>query len=383
LSGNRAKGGGGILNRAAGQVTLNYAWLKDNIAQTAAGGGISNEGTLNLTASTLSGNTASLLQGGGVRNVGTATLTLVTLSGNTTPSSEGGAIYADGGSVQIVSSTIVGNTDPGLKTVAPGSLSLVNSIVIDRSGGPNCSGAVTSQGYNLETKNSCNFNQPGDQANKSSPGVGTLQDNGGPTPTHALAFSSPARNSGTTDLAKCQAKDQRDIARPQPDNGRCDIGAYEVVGFENDETIFVPANGCATSAIAINSNYAIAKLNVGVNATFNPRGALRVTVVSPAGKRVTLLGPTGGTAVDLDALFDDAAPGGVPGSGTNDTNSPFYDNLYRPYESLAALNNVSIKGTWTLAACSVTSATGFLNSWLILVPKISTTFKTYLPLIRR
>jgi subtilisin-like proprotein convertase family protein len=169
------------------------------------------------------------------------------------------------------------------------------------------------------------------------------------------------------------AKDQRGVMRPQPDNGRCDIGAYEVVGFENNATVLVPANGCATSAIAINANYAIGKLNVGVNATFNPRGAFRVTLVSPAGKRVALLGPTGGTAVDLDAMFDDAAPGGVPGSGTNDTNSPFYDNLYRPYESLATLNNVSIKGTWTLEACSLTSATGFVNSWLMLVPKISTT----------
>jgi subtilisin-like proprotein convertase family protein len=384
LSGNRAKGGGGgIFNSLGGQFTLNYAWLKDNIAQTAAGGGISNEGTLNLTASTLSGNTASVLQGGGLRNLGSAALTLVTLSGNTTPSSEGGAIYTDGGSVQIVSSTIVSNTDPGLKTVAAGSLALANSIVVDRSGGPNCSGTITSQGYNLETKNSCNFSQPGDQANKNNPGVGPLRNNGGPTPTHALSFSSPATNNGTTDPAKCQAKDQRGIIRPQPDDGRCDIGAYELLGSENNTTVFIPANGCVTSAIAVNANYAIGKLNVGVNATFNPRGGLRVTLVSPAGKRVALLGPTGGTAVNLDALFDDAASSGVPGSGTNDTSSPYYDNVYRPYEPLAALNNVLFKGTWTLQACSLTSATGSLNSWLILVPEVSTTFKIYLPLVRR
>jgi subtilisin-like proprotein convertase family protein len=138
-----------------------------------------------------------------------------------------------------------------------------------------------------------------------------------------------------------------------------------------------------TSAIAVNANYAIGKLNVGANATFNPRGGLRVTLVSPAGKRVALLGPTGGTAVNLDALFDDAAPSGVPGSGTNDTSSPYYDNIYRLYEPLAALNNVFFKGTWTLEVCSLTSAAGSLNSWLILVPEVSTTFKNYLPLIRR
>jgi predicted outer membrane repeat protein len=384
LSGNRARGGGGgVFNSLGGQFTLSNTWLKDNIAQTAAGGGISNEGTLNLTASTLSGNTASQLQGGGLRNKGSATLTLITLSGNTTTNSQGGAIYADGGLVQLVSSTIVSNTDPGLKADAPGTLSLVNSIVVDRSGGPNCSGAITSQGYNLETKNSCNFNQPGDQVNKSSPGVGPLRNNGGPTPTQALAFSSPATNNGTTDPAKCQAMDQRGLTRPQPDNGRCDIGAYEIVGSENNTTMPIPANGCVTSAIAVNASYAIGTLNVGVNATFNPRGGLRVTLVSPAGKRVALLGPTGGTAVNLDALFDDAASSGVPGSGTNDTTSPYYDNIYRPYEPLAALHGVPIKGTWSLVACSVTSATGFLNSWLILVPEVSTNFKSYLPLIRR
>jgi predicted outer membrane repeat protein len=368
-------------------LTLDNAWLKDNVALTAAGGGISNEGTLDLRASTLSGNTAAVLQGGGIRNVGSATLTLVSLSGNTTPSSDGGAIYADGGLVQIVSSTIVSNTDPGLKTVAPGSLSMVNSIVADRSGGPNCSGAsgaITSQGYNLETKNSCNFNPAlGDQVNKSNPGLGPLGNNGGPTPTHAIAFSSPATDNGTTDPTKCQSKDQRGFKRPQ--NDRCDIGAYEIIGVENNATVLIPASGagCAISQITFDDSYIIGKLNVGVNATFNPRGDLRVTLVSPGGKHVALLGPTGGTAVNLDALFDDAATDGVPGSGTNNTGSPYYENIYRPYEPLSAFNKASTKGTWTLEACSLTSATGSLNSWLILVPEVTTSLKIYQPVMRR
>jgi predicted outer membrane repeat protein len=384
LSGNIAKGsGGGIHNTAGGSLTITQSWLKANVAQTTNGGGIYNEGTLDMTASTLSDNTAPSDQGGGLRNKGNATLTLVTLSGNTASGSGGGAIYTDGGAVQIVSSTIVRNTDPGLKAAAPGTLSLANSIVVDRSGGQNCSGPITSQGYNLETKNSCNFTQPGDQINKSSPGVGLLKDNGGPTPTHAIAFSSPATNNGTTDSDKCQSADQRGIRRPQPENGRCDIGAYEVVGFENNTTEAIPANGCITSTIAINDSYSIGALNVGVNATITSRASLRITLISPAGRRVALLGPTVGTGVNLDAMFDDEASSGVPGDGTNDTGSPYYDNLYRPYDLLSVLKNAAIKGTWKLEACSVTSQTGLLNSWLILVPDITTSFKVYLPLIRR
>jgi subtilisin-like proprotein convertase family protein len=384
VSGNSAQGsGGGIHNKAGGSLTIAQSWLNGNIAQTTYGGGIYNEGTLDMTASTLSENSAPLDQGGGLRNRGNATLTLVTLSGNTASASGGGAIHADGGSMEITSSTVVSNTDPGLKTGDAGTLSVANSIVVDRSGGPNCSGAITSQGYNLETKNSCNFTQPGDQIDISSHGVGRLKDNGGPTPTHAIAFSSPATNSGTTDSEMCQSADQRGITRPQPEDGQCDIGAYEIVGYENNVTVEIPGNGCITSTMFINDSYVIGALNAGVNASFNPRGSLRVTLVSPAGQRVALLGPTGGAGVDLDALFDDGASSGVPDSGVNDTGSPSYDNVYQPYEPLSVLKNTSIKGQWKLEACSVTSQTGLLNSWLILVPELSTSFKIYLPSIRR
>jgi hypothetical protein len=58
-----------------------------------------------------------------------------------------------------------------------------------------------------------------------------LADNGGPTPTHALAFKSPARDAG--DPAGCNApdglplvNDQRGAGFPRLD-GRCDKGAYE------------------------------------------------------------------------------------------------------------------------------------------------------------
>lgn len=54
------------------------------------------------------------------------------------------------------------------------------------------------------------------------PNLGPLQENDGPTPTHALLAGSPALNAGETDLVV----DQRGVTRPQ---GRAaDIGAFEV-----------------------------------------------------------------------------------------------------------------------------------------------------------
>ncbi|MBK9052842.1 MAG: hypothetical protein IPL78_18585 [Chloroflexi bacterium] len=61
--------------------------------------------------------------------------------------------------------------------------------------------------------------------------VTTLQDNGGPTDTHALLVGSNALNTGTGNCpdhtATPLARDQRGVARPQ--NLTCDIGAYELV----------------------------------------------------------------------------------------------------------------------------------------------------------
>jgi hypothetical protein len=54
--------------------------------------------------------------------------------------------------------------------------------------------------------------------------LGPLQDNGGPTWTHALLPGSPALDVG--DPAQCPATDQRGVPRPQ--GAGCDIGAFEL-----------------------------------------------------------------------------------------------------------------------------------------------------------
>jgi hypothetical protein len=54
--------------------------------------------------------------------------------------------------------------------------------------------------------------------------LGPLAKNGGPTMTHRLVSGSPAINSGDND--DCETVDQRGERRS---DGRCDIGAYELV----------------------------------------------------------------------------------------------------------------------------------------------------------
>ena len=92
--------------------------------------------------------------------------------------------------------------------------------------------AVTSKGYNLSSDGSCNFNAPGD-VNNTSPMLGPLQWNGGPTKTMALPSGSPAIDAGnpsgcTDGQGHLLKTDQR--AKPRPDTedtGGCDMGAFE------------------------------------------------------------------------------------------------------------------------------------------------------------
>jgi len=89
---------------------------------------------------------------------------------------------------------------------------------------PTAASSTISQGNNLDSEDSCGFDQSTDQRN-ADPLLGPLQDNGGPTFTRAITSDSPAFNEGTN--AGAPPTDQRGVTRPQ--NGTCDIGAYELV----------------------------------------------------------------------------------------------------------------------------------------------------------
>lgn len=179
--------GGGIQN--LGTLTLSQATVTGNSA-LGLGGGISHDGAvLTVASSTVSGNSVATSYGGGIY-IGSSTLTTTvsnsTLSGNTaTPT--GAGIFHNGGSLAVINSTLSGN---GLYSAA--SVTLRNTIIAN-SGGADCraSAATVDAEYSLiedglDCVNGTNVNNgTGD------PQLGPLQDNGGPTWTHALLPGSP------------------------------------------------------------------------------------------------------------------------------------------------------------------------------------------------
>ena len=111
-------------------------------------------------------------------------------------------------------------------------LTITSSIVASNPDGGDCYfslGSINSHGYNVDSDGNCQLTAPTDH-----PGVdlllGPLQDNGGPTLTHALLPGSPAVDAipwGTKGCGTTGINDQRWQARAQPAWGACDIGAYE------------------------------------------------------------------------------------------------------------------------------------------------------------
>ena len=241
-------GGGGISNDG-GTLTIQNTTISENtVAGVGWGGGVYNVGSLTAINSTIRGNTGS--SGGGISGGG-ATIINCTISGNSAMF-EGGGIYGGG---TISNCTISGN----MTTVGhsrgggiSGSGTITNSTFSDNvaaDGGNICApccpvqlgntilkngnilvlgtGTVTSHGYNLSSDNGGGFlTGPGDQIN-TDPLLGPLQDNGGPTLTHALLPGSPAIDTGDPNFTPPPTYDQRGNPFVRVFGGRIDIGSFE------------------------------------------------------------------------------------------------------------------------------------------------------------
>lgn len=256
-------GAGGIYNHF-GAVVLNDSTVSSN---TAGGiGGIrSSAGTLTLNNSTVSGNVAGHNIAGGILNdcagggtdadhiVATTILNNSTVSGNSAVTYGGGIVNisarlrgCSGATVILNNSTITANSaasgggivqDP--RNNNPATVILKNSIVADNTGSPkDCRGLITSQGYNLDSDNSCGLSPAiGDIPNASPRMLALAQNPPGSTNTHALCVADGIPSPSCTGASpaidavprgSCTAStDQRGVARPQ--GTACDIGAYEVV----------------------------------------------------------------------------------------------------------------------------------------------------------
>jgi len=302
--------GGAIRN--AGTVRIAGSSLEHNTGGTWSGGAIYNQqhGLVEITDSTLHGNQTVYDGGGGaIFNNGTgAVLTIVnsTLSNNEANVSAGGAIYNNGpGTVTITNSTLTDNrslNNDGGGIYTEGTLTLKNTIVSGNTGGPDIrdKGTLNDLGHNVVGPN-LNLH------------LGPLQDNGGPTLTHALLLGSTAAiDAGDNSVAL--PVDQRGYARIVDGDGdgtaTIDIGAYEAeppdtsVGLDAFNNLLVEdTNGADTEdTLAV----VISGLNVRVTDSNNALAAgAGATQVDEHTVDVPIASITGGTGIIVNTLGGD------------------------------------------------------------------------------
>ena len=261
--------GGGLFNESTGQVELRSCIVTKNSALT-YGGGVANTGVLSLLDTTVNDNSVgtSFSEGGGIQNSGTGTMTVVRSCVSSNRADTGAGI-SNGGTLTVSNSTISSNSGSGSKTFGGGianswKLTVTKSTIADNfaslggsgillrfsnasveignslvKNGISGDGPVTSSGYNLFTSAPGGTFTPGpaDQIGSSGspidPKLGPLQNNGGPTKTHALLPGSPAIDKGSA--VNNITTDQRGLPRPVDDpaippaagGDNSDIGAFE------------------------------------------------------------------------------------------------------------------------------------------------------------
>ena len=248
-------GGGGINNLAT--LTMRNCIVASNYPKW-DGGGISNEATLILSESLITSNYA-FSSGGGLLNGGSATIIgsaicrnrleydidggwragggiltwgSLVVSNSTISLNQNYGILHFWGTTLISSSTVVSNQtgDVGRDTSDPSPTIIRNSIFNLVAGWP-----ITSEDYNFigSTYEATWLVGPTEHNSYGQdPKLGPLADNGGPTPTHASRFDSPAIDAGHSGGAMT---DQRGLPRPIEDPNTpnaasgdgSDIGACE------------------------------------------------------------------------------------------------------------------------------------------------------------
>jgi hypothetical protein len=226
-------GGGGIDN--SGSMTITNCTISGNSVSASSeadepgsgsGGGIHSDGSMTITNCTVSGNSVSasgnvFVYGGGISNEGDLQIASSTMAYNSAADGSegtfGGGIYSSG-DTSTDSSIIALNTSPT---------------------GPDIAGETELQslGYNIigNSADATISSQPTDQigtaASPIDPLLLPLADNGGPTLTHALQAGSPAIDQGDpASLPRAQRGYYRDSL---PDVGAFEFGAVPPPGLGN------------------------------------------------------------------------------------------------------------------------------------------------------
>jgi len=251
--------GGGIYIRSRGApgnfAELNYSTVSGNSAE-GFGGGIyitstAQQGSaaerLFVRSSTISGNSVSVNSGGGLCSIShNAGQTLMHISNSTFSGNSargyGGGIFSTFESpvgpadeLWVSNSTFSGNSSilrPIGGTIDIRGALLISNTILRAAADGSIAYSFGSRSFGCNLSNDHDIHlltAPGDRIGID-PALGPLQDNGGPTYTHALLAGSPAIDAGCgpTNFFEWPDNDQRGPGYPRVVNGRDDIGAFEV-----------------------------------------------------------------------------------------------------------------------------------------------------------
>jgi hypothetical protein len=234
--------GGGISAELAGATTIRFSSILGNRATSVYGGGIYSEfgnNALTIEASTIAGNSSGA-EGGGIYVEENREVEIVnsTISGNTAALYAGGisyyyGTYPGGGqidnTVSIRHTTIANNTAGECGNLCGDYAADVDHSII-ANGSPPVGNSGVHATYSLIEDN---YFVIGDHNLIGvDPLLGPLADNGGPTLTHALLPGSPAIDAGNPAIPNPPPTDQRGFARiygPAIDMGSFEAQPLEVV----------------------------------------------------------------------------------------------------------------------------------------------------------
>jgi predicted outer membrane repeat protein len=317
ITGNSSSSYGGGIYIRFGNVAVNNSTINGNSANNDGGGIYISFGDVQVTNSTVNDNSA--INGGGIHNSGMLYLINSTVShnmaSNQTDNGSGGAIF-NSETLTVTNSTISDNTaytsNGGIANNVGSTLTLHNSIVANNvaPSHPDCStdGTATAQNSLEETGTPGQGCLNGPNNLNGDPNLGPLQDNGGPTETHALLHGSIAINAGNNGLAVDPDSnpllyDQRGAGYPRILGGTVDIGAFEQTIY----TLTVTKDGTGSGTITSSPT----GIDCGTDCSESFVSGTVVTLTATADTGSTFVGWTGascsgtGTCViTMDATKD-------------------------------------------------------------------------------
>ena len=243
ITGNSSFGGGLQVFDA---VIVDSTISENTIIGNGRGGGLSLGGDGTINQSTISGNSikGTDARGGGIYIQGSLTLDQSTISSNSTSgiNAFGAGIFTSFDQLTINQSTIVFNTaESGAGGISVNSFNntIISNSILSANTGPegNFYSFPSTNPSNVTATNSLFGDAiaeigtpPVTSGNKitNTPGLGPLQDNGGPTLTHLPSTNSRALDAGNNTEAMAFSNDQRNNGFPRIFNDVVDIGAVEL-----------------------------------------------------------------------------------------------------------------------------------------------------------